>query len=591
MAKNSKKLLVTAKRVLGALLILLLIIRADVPAKLQNKRLEPGCLDLSVSEYTETELDRLAGVERVYETRLPVTHSTGEYLFIYTVHCESEVWLEDELIAETEEIKHEAMGKSPGCLWYMIPVTELDSQKDLRVICRPIYTTISRREPLIYIADVFGIIDICFRMTWIDMICGVVCIVLGLLCGMSGLTTGYAGADKSMVVNYGIFAFMLGAYRICSLPIAYLGLPYLNRLLSFVAMIGIMLAPVSFMRYLCQQEGTERKVLRQYRMQGTILSLICTILFVLQLLNIVQIRSVLYHYVVAILITGIIILGGSVCGFMNKSDKQEHRTIKVVDAIFGVSAILDAVRYLARGNGRFIPFSMIIAAIHCFIIISLSVKHTIALNKLSYQLEQEIKESRSKLMLSQIKPHFLYNCLGVIRELCRKDPEKAEEAVLRFSKYLRQCTDAIDSDVPVPIKEELENVDNYIELERIRFGDAIKVEYDIQTTDFSVPVLTLQPIVENAVKHGLRKKPGGGCIFIGTYDAGDSNLVIIRDDGVGIKEMQEDLYDNENHVGLKNVRFRIEELAGGSMSIISEPDIGTEVRMIFPHNSNQEMQE
>lgn len=122
------------------------------------------------------------------------------------------------------------------------------------------------------------------------------------------------------------------------------------------------------------------------------------------------------------------------------------------------------------------------------------------------KLEKELENSRISLMISQMQPHFLYNVLNTIYHLCGREPETAQEAISTFSDYLRNNMGALEKKELVPFDEELRHIKTYLQLEKIRFGDELAIEYDIEVTNFFLPVLTVQPLVENAVEHGIGKK-------------------------------------------------------------------------------------
>ena len=203
--------------------------------------------------------------------------------------------------------------------------------------------------------------------------------------------------------------------------------------------------------------------------------------------------------------------------------------------------------------------------------------------------EQENTRLRADIMLAQIQPHFLFNTLTVIRQLCRDDPEKAERGVTEFAKYLRHNMDSLNMDRPIPFKEELEHVREYLELLKLRFGDELNVEYDLEYTDFEMPTLTLQPLVENAVLHGVRANDSGrGMITIRSKSLPDHTEVIVEDNGVGFDTAVLEKQVNENnggrsHMGLINVKRRLSMMCDGRMEIESEPGGGTVVRVVIPN--------
>ncbi len=190
------------------------------------------------------------------------------------------------------------------------------------------------------------------------------------------------------------------------------------------------------------------------------------------------------------------------------------------------------------------------------------------------QKERKINEMQIRLVISQIQPHFLYNALNSIYYLCEKDPMTAQEAINNFSNYLRGNMDALRSTAPVDFKVELNHVENYLALEKMRFEDELDVVFDIETTDFKIPSLCLQPVVENAVKHGVGKKLDGGTVTIRTKEMSDSYEIIVADDGVGF-DLSEKKDDGRSHVGIENVNNRLREMVGGSLRVKSTPGQGT----------------
>ena len=179
-----------------------------------------------------------------------------------------------------------------------------------------------------------------------------------------------------------------------------------------------------------------------------------------------------------------------------------------------------------------------------------------------------MEDSRIAIMLSQIKPHFLYNVLNTIYHLYRKEPETAQEAVSSFAEYLRCNMLSIEKSEPIPFAEEYQHIQTYLSLEQIRFRGKLDVIYDVEVTDFKLPPLTIEPLVENAVKHGVTKKRGGGRVTVSTRRTDDGVLITIADTGVGFDP---DTYmeDGKPHVGIRNVRERLQNMVGGSLSITS----------------------
>ena len=196
--------------------------------------------------------------------------------------------------------------------------------------------------------------------------------------------------------------------------------------------------------------------------------------------------------------------------------------------------------------------------------------------------EKELAERRIDIMLSQIQPHFLYNSLAAIHHLCETDPETAKKAIQKFSEFLRGNMDSLKNREPIPFGAELNHAMNYLYLEQQRFGDKLQVIYQIKTEDFLIPPLTLQPLVENAVQHGILNRKNGGTVIICTEETDEHAVVTVADNGVGIENAKgRPSLGEHSHIGISNVRSRLEEMVEGSLEIESSSQ-GTTVTIRIP---------
>lgn len=195
------------------------------------------------------------------------------------------------------------------------------------------------------------------------------------------------------------------------------------------------------------------------------------------------------------------------------------------------------------------------------------------------KLEDELKNSRIVLAMSQIRAHFIFNVLNAISGMCKYDPEKADETVVRFSHYLRTNIDILQEDAPVPFSVAMQHLEDYVVLEQIRFGERVKFETDIAIDDFLIPSLVLQPIVENSIKHGLSPKEAGGTVSLRTWAEKENIIISIQDDGVGFDTKA---MSDKSAVGLSNVRFRLKYFMEGKMEIESKLGKGTTVTISIP---------
>ena len=199
--------------------------------------------------------------------------------------------------------------------------------------------------------------------------------------------------------------------------------------------------------------------------------------------------------------------------------------------------------------------------------------------------DRQLTENRIATMISQIKPHFIYNTLGTIEQFCLEDPQRAADLVRTFSLYLRGNFTELNSPAPIPLSQELRHVRLYADIEQIRFPD-MRIEYDLRSGEFLLPALTIQPLVENAVKHGLMGLETGGTVAVSTYETASAYCIQVRDDGVGFD--LDKSRDAKRHIGIENIRARLAVVCGGTLTIYSAPGAGTTALITIPKEGNHD---
>lgn len=197
------------------------------------------------------------------------------------------------------------------------------------------------------------------------------------------------------------------------------------------------------------------------------------------------------------------------------------------------------------------------------------------------EMEHKVQESQISIMLSQIQPHFLYNTLNSIYQLCETNPMLARSMVNSFAEYLRNNLSTLEDPGLIAFETELSHIQTYLDIEKIRFEDSLEIEYDIKCVDFSLPVLTVQPIVENAVKHGTSKKRGGGKVTVSTEEDEENYVIRVSDTGCGF-DPTKSKDDGKRHIGIANVRQRLANMCGGTLTIESTVGVGTVATVKIP---------
>ena len=278
------------------------------------------------------------------------------------------------------------------------------------------------------------------------------------------------------------------------------------------------------------------------------------------------------------------------------------RTVYVVQLIYVALLIILSIKYFHKDN---VLQSLIIVAIAVLSVavaifeftdlltgyatpvtalcalgyyIYLSMIYQQAMRKTLAEKELDIARSELAVLRSQMQPHFIYNSLSTIRSLTKRDSERAVKCIDDFSKYLKSHIGAIQNEGLVPFKTELENVKVYMSMVQAGYSKDIVVDYDLQVTDFEIPPLSLEPIVENAVEHGVGRY--GGTVKIQTFEKDGYITVRVKDEGKKANT-EEEYKPVHNGIGLKNTEKRIQMQCSGSLVTDFAPT-GATVDIVIP---------
>ena len=261
-----------------------------------------------------------------------------------------------------------------------------------------------------------------------------------------------------------------------------------------------------------------------------------------------------------------------------KRERKSETWIPIINALVIIAAVV--ADSTVSGNMQPLTF-LTIAAVTC------SLFYFIWLH-LQFVREHErdlMAAQRIQIMMTQIQPHFLYNTLSTIEALCAEDPGKAAETTRKFALYLRQNIESLNLTGKIPFEKEMEHTLIYADIEMTRFPN-IRLTQDIQDRAFTLPALTVQPLVENAIRHGVRIREKG-VVEIATRRTREGHEIVIRDNGKGF-DPESAKTSSGTHIGIANVRERIEQMCGGTLTIESRIGEGTTVTIRIPAQENNE---
>lgn len=317
-----------------------------------------------------------------------------------------------------------------------------------------------------------------------------------------------------------------------------------------------------------------------------VMGLICAVIFAVPVLTDILFYDMWPYWIVAQILANIILSGCLVKEFF--VTKGKGRLIYLCSILPLISFVTDVIM-IERGIWNtgvsskyiFIAF-FFVAMVMVLKIIPNNINALTKAKELETEkmvLDAQLAESRISTMMSQIRPHFVYNTLGSIEQLCELDPQKAGELVHNFAKYLRGNFGELDNPKPILMSQEMEHVHHYINIENVRFPD-ITFSFEKRSEDFRLPALTVQPIVENAIKHGLMKLEKGGSVRVVSYETDTDYCISVEDDGVGFDTSK--LLDDKKHIGIRNIRDRLKVMVDGTLEIESTQGIGTKVLITIP---------
>lgn len=544
----------------------------------------------AVENVTETELtqeDAPIGVQKEYIFTLGDTIAHDTSLAFYTVHQYVTVYLDGEEIYSLKPAGSHRFTKTVGSNWVMIPLYAEDSGKEVKVEITPVYESFRNREVTFLIGSPLAI----YRNRLAKDLPQIVFASIAILMGFTFVcVAGYSYPKKrpgKRLAILGIFSVMLGLWRLMDTrftPFMDGGQPVLFYYIAITMPMLGMLPLVQWTKDSFSEKG--RKVISGYEAG---IAILCLLQFTLQWLGICDLRESMTATHVSMGIGAALLVGLAV---------KERKKMQTPLALLCVAGILaDVAAFYIKGNSSGLLFSLMAFVIYIMIMgVSTMFEYSrqqVQIAKLDRELaekdrelaaqERELTDSRIKAMMSQIRSHFIFNVLSTISSYCKVDPKKADQALITFSRYLRKNIQNIEEDGLIDFATELEQVKDYVALEKLRFMDRILFETDIETTSFQIPPLTIQPIVENAIKHGIIEHGKSGVIILQTRRSENFIEITVTDNGVGFDLK---LLEKSESVGIRNVRYRVKNMLDGTMEYHSVIGEGTTVTIKIPQMSD-----
>ncbi|MGN1443100.1 MAG: sensor histidine kinase [Acutalibacteraceae bacterium] len=547
-----------------------------------SPRQDTGCVTLA---YTVNEIEREGtplGIVKQYHLKTDKVKMTDAYLGFYVVHQYVNVYMDHQKVYSLTKSSDNAIGKTVGSNWVVIPVYREDAEKEITVEIIPVYKSFIDREVEFLFGSKYGI----YAGRISDDLPLLVMSSLIIFAGFAFIGVAFYNIIKLKRKNalsllaLGVFSVMVGLWKLTDTRLTHFALDEKPALLFYISVTMLMLIPVPLFKAIERSFNPKSRTVFDFCCIGV--TLVCLVQLLLQLLGAADLRESLFLTHIVLIVSAFIIAANLIYDDLRyKGWKKRYNSTKLL-LIVAAGGILDIADFYISGTSSKLFFSLAAFLIYAVSIgINVLFEYVKQEKKLRKQ-EAELAESRVSIMLSQIQPHFLYNSIAAIRELCLQDPERASEALGDFSTYLRGNMDSLTSRKLIPFSKELTHIDTYLKLEKMRFDDRLNVVYDIGEKDFFLPPLTVQPLVENAVKHGICQSDTGGTITLKTKRQGDTVIISVTDNGVGFDLSELSEKDGmRSHVGIENVRKRLADTVNGELLIKSEPGKGTEATILI----------
>ncbi len=519
-----------------------------------------------------------AGVRRTYTFRIPETHTvttTGARLTFYLRHTIAQFSVEDSSLAvDLSEEGTPHIGKTPGNYWASMPMRPAYAGKTVRVTLTPVYDSVRDETPVFLIITRDALLTMMeLPKDGLLLVLSLVSVAAGLFLALIVLATPLDRQEKRRVFLLGAVTVTAGLWKLCGLPTVTLLLDYLgiHKEIWYAGVASYLLMLVLSLRILTMiRKDADNRIgmLCFYLSSG-----IAALLVLLQILRITELHEVLIWFGVGMAMLHLVSLFGQ------KPAQSELLWLLPFFLTLGIDLLI----YFITGSMRGAPAFLIWIMLDLFLGGFSFAREAIRRERELRTKEEELRDARIQTMMNQIRPHFIYNTLTSIYVLCKDDPERAGRVVSDFTDYLQANFTAIAATEPASFEDELRHTKAYIAVESVLYGDRLCVEYDTKYLAFRLPPLTLQPLVENAVKHGLGGGQPYGHIMIRSRAENGCAVITVEDDGPGIGPESE---DSEEHIGLANVRERLEIMCGGMLDAAPRMEGGTIVTVTIPQDQN-----
>ncbi len=517
----------------------------------------------------------LAGEPLVLELVLP-QDMEQKLLMFYTKDVESQVLMDGQLVYSGQMEEGFEFLETPGNQWNYVALSQGDGEKTVRLVLESSFdnrfeSTISQ----IFLVDRY-------EGNLVVMKSDIFRIVMAFLLAFMGFWAYVNGLIWKRPYTHTYFMRLGGVYfctalwlsAMCGVFYYYTGSAVAAYLISMIMANYLPVVVHEFFQAVYQRKNRVIDWLEWLVWGNFVGQMVLQFVFHVSMLHLLPVTIAVYG-------AGALTAVGVVIYHIFTTPRGEINVPLVSLAVILLGAVVEVVlliRYPERtdwiGMGSTMGMLVYMVINHIYLLIRES-----SLDTEKLELEQNYHKLQNTTLMQQIKAHFFFNTLNTISALCKYDAMEADNAINIFAKYMRSYMRLINEQENIPFEKELEIVEGTLQIEKLRFPDCFAYEIDLDCRDFYVPPLSIQPIVENSMIHGLRRRRKDGKITIRTREYDRYVQITVADNGVGFDIA---LLEERESIGLKNMKKRVELMAKGTVTIKSQPQKGTETTITIP---------
>lgn len=550
-------------------------------------------LIIAAFSHNTVKTSRTAGDYTVIENVISERNENGEYpqceyrftvdetdrtetLSFFINHHDVEVYLDGESVYTSTADANDVFSTSGGT-WVTIPLYESDCGKEVTVIITSLYENYTVDTPEFLLGSEIAVHNFTLHRSLPVLALCLFVVFAGFLLICLAVYNKVKKLPGERLFALGIMAISAGLWRISYDRIAYLLFENQAVLIYTVSVISLMLMAISMLNSL----ETDEKGKRFVAICSCVYCSVYATQLILQFSGIADLRQTLKLIHATILVSAVSFVANSITQALKFKERRKFKNN--YDWILGIGVVIDLLIYYFHNTSFNMIYTLIAILFYSLLEGTHLLFNYIEQKTALEEMKTQLSLSRTATMMSQIRSHFVFNILNAISGMCKYNPEMADETVVRFARYLRNNIDIMENDKNIPFSTDLKQLEDYVALEQVRFGDKIEFCTDIEESNFMIPPLIIQPVVENAIKHGVSKKQGNGTIILRTRSSGDNVIITVEDDGIGFDPAE---LQKEKSVGIRNIGFRLEHLVGGRLDLQSELGKGTTVTITIPKENS-----